>query len=973
MEAQGQFPAQVETTQRLSLLWKLLIPCVLVIAAITGLMALQNWQLLSAQLVERTKEQLAGDERVLVNLFDQMRNEYAHIGTELSAVIDESAPQRLHAYIENSPDIFARLNWLSVYDTDQRLLSRWVPFGLQADFAETIRADLLAQAGAALRPIGRIHCAADCEFVIAMPAIKAQQQYLLLLAAPLADVVPTYAALTGAELALLVQAANTRSRLVAQSPGGAMPTAFLVEVTSGQAGEQYGERWFNDRFIAYRLADLSSVSSKANVLHTVLIRDLTDKRAASRAQALRQLMLESLVALIGTIFLLWLISRNLKRLSRVTAILPMLSEAGAYQQTREALSRAFPHSRWGDEVDTLRSTLSWLSERLEQLHGAEAASDAKSRFLATMSHEIRTPMGGILGLAEILNRTPLSDDQRRMSQMIQDSTVNLLSIINDVLDYSRIEAGAAEVEAHEFDPVALVESVVDMVAVTASNKGLRLKLLTAPDVPAQTRGDLGKIRQILLNLLSNAIKFTAQGAVTMQLSVDWQVADQCRLCFAVQDTGIGIPEEAQAKIFQRFSQADSSTTRRFGGSGLGLAICDGLASLMGGSIELESAPGQGACFRFFVDLPVLSPASAGLPSLQDCLVNLQLDADETACWGAHLRAAGAALGGQASAETRVVVDLRDDPSGDRSCVECRHSQDGQVLIRKLSRPIKPARLAAMIVSLGEAGDEESVQTLAPQLTQFSARILVVEDQAVNRELLGRQLQQLGCEVVLVEHGRQALDELRRGHFDLLISDLHMPVMDGYELARNLAQHHDELVRKMPIVLLTASASPQDLARLRTRGIARKLIKPVRLSELEHCLLELGLDTTSDSAPPAEQASSAQEAAASEPLVLDLDLVREVIGDDLSDLGSYVELFEQTCRPLLQQCREALEGQDLAELAALAHRLKGSSRSLGGLRLAQRLQQLESALPQQDVAALGVLLDKTEVDFEEFLAALNTAG
>ncbi len=963
-------PKVLAAKRQLSLRWKILLPCVLIFAVITGLMVLQSWRLLSDQLQTQTREQLAGDERVLTNLFAQLRSEYGHIGTELAGVVDTGRPQALSEYIENSPDIFARLNWMRVHAEDGRELAQWAPAGVQPQLPPIAQQTLLEEARREMRPIGSLHCGQSCEYLLAMPGNNAEQLFFMMLATPLTEILPSYTALTGGEIALLAQGQAQPLHLVARTMGDQLSVAKILGLAiDARSRSEIGEVALGPHYFAYRHVDLSTLAVVGEQIQALLFRNLSLRRAEVRAQAIRQLLIDLLVVLAGMLALFLLLTRSLERLRRVTAVLPHLSDNSNYALTRKALAQASPPSRLGDEVDALRETLDWLSTRLEALHGAEAASEAKSRFLATMSHEIRTPMSGILGLTEILSRAPLSPEHQRMATMIHESTVNLLSIINDVLDYSRLEAGAAQLDLVEFDPLRLLESVTELVAVNAARKNLCLQVLVPPDLPAMLRGDQGKLRQILLNLVSNAIKFTEQGRVTLRLHTEWQVQGHASFCFEVEDTGIGVPKAAQEKIFGRFSQADSSTTRRFGGTGLGLAISTGLAGLMGGELTLESEPERGSCFKLKLELPVVEAPVAPASVLQGFLVDLQLAPEEAACWAARLRAAGAQIGAWQADTAAVCLRLRTDPQGDQTRVHCLRREAGGETTSALERPVRlsdlPARLAFAAESPGRATTTDSA------LAQFSACVLVAEDHAVNRELLSRQLGQLGCEVLLSENGVEALEVLRQhSAIDLLITDLHMPKMDGYQLAQAIRASDLPLARSLPIIVLTASASPQDLSRLGRYGIQRKLIKPVRIADLARSLEEIGLpqlvpEPPSDAPPPAPTGASAGGAP-----VLDLELVRDVLGEDLSVLGSYVQMFEESSRPQLAQCREALAAQDWAALKERVHRVKGSSRSLGGRRLGETLAAIEGELQGDvaDLAHLSGLLDRAEEEFEQFLAA-----
>ncbi len=463
---------------------------------------------------------------------------------------------------------------------------------------------------------------------------------------------------------------------------------------------------------------------------------------------------------------------------------------------------------------------------------AEHANQAKSTFLATVSHEIRTPMNGVLGMIDVLERTPLSVDQRDALGTVRYSASSLLKIIDDILDFSKIEAGRLDLESIEFSTVELIEGTAETLAPQAAAKGLSLAAYVAAGVPERVIGDPLRLQQILFNLLGNAIKFTEQGSVRLSL----ETADEGLLRIRIVDTGIGLTQEQRERLFEPFVQADSTTTRRFGGTGLGLSIVRRLAEAMQGSVEVESVPGVGSTFVVTVQL---EEAPARPSPVEPLLAGLSLvvalpDAEEGRAIARYLRDAGATVTLQAPGAVFRGVRLAGSAGVQVALLDGTSVLPGH---DGLPRPWRRDMLIRAVArAAGRTAEPAAPVPIIASPERLGGRVLVVDDNSVNRKILARQVELAGASTDAAAGGEEALELWRKGRYDLVLADLQMPSMDGFELARRIRQSEQTERRgRTPILAVTASALQDQEQKSRAVGMDGLITKPVGIEQLRATL------------------------------------------------------------------------------------------------------------------------------------------
>ena len=722
---------------------------------------------------------------------------------------------------------------------------------------------------------------------------------------------------------------------------------------------------------------------------------------------LRQRLLESLLAIVAAASIASVIGLTVTRRLRRGITNPLQDLALAMMQVRQTHDFSTRVIKTSDDetgllVDSFNDMLEQVSLRDAQLAAhrenlertvearthelreaketAEAANSAKSDFLATMSHEIRTPMNGVMVMAEMLAGSGLPKRQQRFAEIIARSGQSLLTIINDILDLSKIEAGKLELESLPTDPASIVDDVMNLFWERATNKKLDLAAYVSPDIPQKISADPVRLNQILANLVNNALKFTEKGYVGITVRMLPEVANNGVpiLEFAVVDTGIGIEADKIEHVFQSFSQADQTTTRRFGGTGLGLSICKRLVEAMSGNITVESRIGKGSRFSFRIPAKMVEPPNKIADLSREKPISVAILVNGTAT--PHTMASYLSLFG-ITADIADPAQASDFPPekydvliADTASALAADAKGGKVQIIVVSelgeitseellksgkahdlimRPISQRDMLETIDRLvnGRLRGIDAISEAASssiELPDFGgAKVLVTDDNAINREVIIEALRRLNVRIDTAEHGEEAVSKWQQGDYRLVFMDCSMPVMDGYTATRLIRQHETATgAERTPVIALTAHVAGGPADQWRTAGMDGIITKPFTLDAIADCLATwlsgTGEQGEADGRPSETNPNETPRLEANEPAIDKqvIENVRKMSGGNNELLLKTTRLFKDHAPAAFANLEDTAKSEDLTALADAAHALKSMCANMGAAQVASACDEVE---------------------------------
>jgi len=701
------------------------------------------------------------------------------------------------------------------------------------------------------------------------------------------------------------------------------------------------------------------------------------------------------------------------------------SKDGKYYWVDTTIVPNYDTNKQVNGFTSIRTEITQQKENMKNLaiakELAEVASVSKADFLANMSHEIRTPMNGVIGMTNLLLDSELNQEQNKLANTVKSSAVGLLGIINDILDFSKVEAGKLELELIPFNLGQMIEDVGTTLSFQSQRKGLQLICPANPIIQHWVKADPGRVRQVLTNLIANAIKFTEHGEVAVYVSIIEQTDEKKTIRFEVKDTGIGINQSQQEQLFDKFSQADSSTTRKYGGTGLGLSICKKLVELMGGEIGIDSEIGQGSVFWFTLPLLKAKPIDDGpiyntdiknekILIVDDNETNLELMHQLHKIWGIPHKLVNSAKAALVELELAfqektpysiAILDMQmPEMDGLELCKQIQknpqwsqtklimassqaqrgdaHKMKAAGFQEYITKPIQQSELfdiLLMVSGLKKAAPELITRHSTKENLQFKAHILVVEDNATNQLVIEGLLRTLGITVDLAGNGQEALAALQGvSNHDLVFMDCQMPVLDGYQATVKIRSKQAGITNiAIPIIAMTANAMAGDKQKCLDSGMNDYLSKPLEPEKVIYMLRKWlpNKDTGVDKPANVEhEAVETQDHTNSELVVFDYEDMSARLMNDPELMKSVAEIFCQDMVEQIEELKISIEDNNVVQAAAIMHQIKGAAANVGGKALSALALNMELAGKGGNIAEIQEKMDQLVSDFNSLKIAME---